>query len=400
MPDMLSQEDINALLNTNEDNSNTNYPERLTEQHKDALGEIGNISMGTAATTLYSLLNQKVLITTPSVKIMSWQEISNAYARPCVGVKIDYIFGIDGTNVLILKNKDVKIITDLMMGGNGQNITDNDNLTEIDMSAIGEAMNQMIGSASTSLASILNEKIDIAPPIASEITFEDEKAFERLGFGNENLIVAIIFRMQIGSLIDSQIMQLIPINFAVEMAEKMIKNWLPKKEKEDSVYDNYEDERYVKNYKEKDKELNINNGNNYYSNQNINNNNNYYSDQNVSSSNNLYSNENTNRFHNNTNVKTVEFQNFDYEDIKQQKENINILMDVPLDVTVELGKTSKRIKEILEFSVGTIIELDKLAGEPIDIVVNGEYVAKGEVVVIDENFAVRVTNINSKKLKI
>jgi flagellar motor switch protein FliN/FliY len=89
----------------------------------------------------------------------------------------------------------------------------------------------------------------------------------------------------------------------------------------------------------------------------------------------------------------VSFQNFDVASVMQQKENIEIIMDVPLEVTVELGRTTRKIKDILEFSPGSIIELNKLAGEPIDILVNGKFVAKGEVVVIDENFGIRITDI-------
>ena len=74
-------------------------------------------------------------------------------------------------------------------------------------------------------------------------------------------------------------------------------------------------------------------------------------------------------------------------------ENIGLIMDVPLEVTVELGRTQKSISDILDFGPGKIIELNKIAGEPIDVLVNGKYVAKGEVVVIEESFGVRITEI-------
>ena len=94
------------------------------------------------------------------------------------------------------------------------------------------------------------------------------------------------------------------------------------------------------------------------------------------------------------NVQPVQFQAFSPDLVAvNQKENINLIMDVPLEVTVELGRTHKSIQDILEFSPGTIIELNKIAGEPIDVLVNGKYVAKGEVVVIEESFGVRVTEI-------
>ena len=108
----------------------------------------------------------------------------------------------------------------------------------------------------------------------------------------------------------------------------------------------------------------------------------------------------SNIIHNNVNVQTAQFQSFDMNELAQQKENITIIRDVPLEVTVELGRTRKPIKEILEFNPGTVIELDKLAGEPIDILVNGKFIARGEVVVIDENFGVRVTDIISSEERI
>ena len=147
--------------------------QRPSDTEKDAVGEISNISMGTAATTLSSLLNQKVNITTPRVEVADWDKLSRKYDRPCVMLQIRYKEGIDGNNVLILKERDVKIITDLMMGGTG-NVDDGEELTDLHLSAIGEAMNQMMGSAATSLSSMFNRKIDISPPIANIVETYNE----------------------------------------------------------------------------------------------------------------------------------------------------------------------------------------------------------------------------------
>lgn len=201
MDGMLSQDEINALLNgmdndndnnnsndnadmttqddgsvTGDNNTTNNDPgadEVLSDYEKDAVGEISNISMGTAATTLSSLLNQKVNITTPRVEVADWDHLSRKYDRPCVMLQIRYKEGLDGNNVLILKEKDVKIITDLMMGGAG-NADDSEELTDLHLSAIGEAMNQMMGSAATSLSSMFNRKIDISPPIANIVETYNE----------------------------------------------------------------------------------------------------------------------------------------------------------------------------------------------------------------------------------
>lgn len=393
MSDILSQDEINALLGGNI--STPTDEVILTDMQKDTIGEIGNISMGTAATTLSSLLSQRVLITTPNVKIMNWRDISKAYDRPCVGVKIDYTIGIKGTNILILKNSDVKIITDLMMGGTG--VVDGESeLTEIDLSAIGEAMNQMIGSSSTSLASLINEKIDIATPKAFEINFEDDDFFKNIGFG-EDRVLATIFRMQIGDLIDSEMMQILPIDFAIQMSNKLDQG--QSINQSEPIMDSQEVQPVQSStvYNNPADVSNLQGTNNYGASKSSSVNNSQgvvkTDDFDIQGS-------KTQQIQSNINAQPAQFHNFDVAAVKQQKENIDILMDVPLEVTVELGKTSKRIKEILEFSPGTIIELDKLAGEPIDILVNGKYVAKGEVVVIDENFAIRVTSIINPEFRI
>ncbi len=162
---MLSQEEINALMGGGDDSDSASASakgtsERLTDAERDAVGEIANINMGTAATTLSTLLNNKVVITTPRVSYVSINELSQQYDRPCVFIHISYIEGIDGNNILILKEADVKIITDLMMGGDGSN-TDGE-LSELHLSAISEAMNQMMGSAATSLSSMLERKLTSA----------------------------------------------------------------------------------------------------------------------------------------------------------------------------------------------------------------------------------------------
>ena len=188
MDGMLSQDEINALLNgmdlpegdgdaeevsvgagetiTEVSSSGPSagseaqaeeVPEILTDVEKDAIGEVANISMGSSATTLYSLVNRKVNITTPVVMPAKWENLLADYERPCVFIQIKYTTGLDGTNILVLKEHDVKIITDLMMGGDGTN-TDGE-LGELHLSAISEAMNQMMGSAATSLSTMLKKSL-------------------------------------------------------------------------------------------------------------------------------------------------------------------------------------------------------------------------------------------------
>ena len=225
MDGMLSQEEINALLgnmNTGSSSTQTSNDAILSDEEKDAIGEISNICMGTAATTLYSLVNQKVVITTPVVEITNWDKLTAEYAKPCVFINILYKDGIDGNNVLILKEDDVKVITDLMMGGDGSN-TDGE-LSELHLSAISEAMNQMMGSAATSLSSMLEKKVDISPPSASLVDLNDTIDDDKIVSFLDDEIVQISFDMKIGDLVDSQIMQLYPFDFARDLYQKFMGN--------------------------------------------------------------------------------------------------------------------------------------------------------------------------------
>ena len=225
MDGVLSQDEINALLN-NANSGGSSKPAAndgpLTDEEKDAIGEIANISMGTAATTLFSLVNRKVEISTPVVTSATWDDIVRNYERPCVFIRIAYTVGLDGSNILVLKENDVKIITDLMMGGDGTN-TDGE-LGELHLSAISEAMNQMMGSSATSLSSMLSKTIDISPPVADLIDLQegvDEGSIDEFLSGE---FVKISFRMEIGDLVDSEIMQLYPYAFARDMCQSIAKN--------------------------------------------------------------------------------------------------------------------------------------------------------------------------------
>ena len=171
MDGTLSQEEINALLNGDLADEAAESNMVLTDEEKDSVGEVANISMGTAATSLFSLVNQKVTITTPVVECVTWENIIQNYDRPCVFIQISYKEGLDGKNILILKEHDVKVITDLMMGGDGTN-TDGE-LGELHLSAISEAMNQMMGSSATSLSNMINRMVDISPPESELVDLND-----------------------------------------------------------------------------------------------------------------------------------------------------------------------------------------------------------------------------------
>ena len=383
----LSQEEINALFNDaaggggGEDSGGGGGggEDSLSSEEMDIIGEVSNISMGTAATTLFSLLNTKVEISTPVVSVSTWGEIVDKYEKPCVLVKIGYTKGLDGSNILVLREVDVKIITDLMMGGDGTN-TDGE-IGELHLSAISEAMNQMMGSSATSLSTMLSKMVDISPPTSDLIDMSDSLDGGDIDEFLKGKFVKIEFKLEVGDLIDSTIMQMYPIDLAKQMCKDVAGNM------ESDAASTVEDSAFEEEAPPPPPQAapvaaapapaaapppaapppqaaaapppmmavppqpQVN-------------------------------------------VAPAQFTPFagGYP-MQMPSENIDLIMDVPLEVTVELGRTHKSISDILEFSPGTIIELNKIAGEPIDVLVNGKYVAKGEVVVIEESFGIRITEI-------
>lgn len=403
----LTQEEIDALLNgaasepaasdsaSNEEASSVLSDDLLSSMEKDALGEIGNISMGSAATTLSVLLGHKVNITTPTVSVDTMSTIQNQYPMPYLVVEVGYVIGINGNNILAIQASDASIIADLMMGGDGLN--PQEELNDIHMSAVGEAMNQMMGTVATSLSTMFNKKIDISPPKVNLIDLGAEDKITDL-VNNDEPVVKTSFRMEVDGLIDSEIMQILPLDVAKEMVSFLMGGGAEAEAQEApapapepapapvapepapvaaapataapapqpaapqyaappqpqytappmGAQPVYAPPAYANNV--------------------------------VSSG---------------VPVQNAQFAPLTNEPVEVNAANISLIQDVPLQVTVELGRTKKSIREILEFSTGSIIELDKLAGEPVDIHVNGQLTAKGEVVVIDENFGVRITEIVS-----
>lgn len=398
MDGMLSQEEINALLggadsepdadaaagadvSTTSAGSEAGAEEHLTSEEGDALGEIANISMGTAATTLSVLLNNRVEITTPALSYVTVDDLKERNQAPCVFVYIAYRTGLEGRNVLVLKEQDVKIITDLMMGGDGTN-TDVE-LSDLHLSAISEAMNQMMGSSATSMSTMINEMVDISPPTSIRVDFGDDAGLQDvLADMMGNVYAQVSFKMVVGDLIDSEIIQLYPIPFA-RMVYERFKDTMqggdpepapqpapapaPQPAPQPMPQQAAAPQQQAAAMPQQP----------------------MMGAQQPMGGMPMYA------MPPDLSIQPAQFQSFmpmqNLDGIAP--ENIDLIMDVPLEVTVELGRTSKSIKEILDFSPGTIIELDKLAGEPIDVLVNGKFVAKGEVVVIEENFGIRVTEI-------
>ncbi len=374
---ILSQEEIEALLRgeplpssepadlAKESIATETY---LDAMEQDALGEIGNISFGSSATALSALLGQKVDITTPTITVVDKETLEEEFLHPYVAIKVDYTVGLSGMNLLVIKQSDAAIIADLMLGGDGSE--PNMDLGEIHLSAVQEAMNQMMGSAATSMSTLFNKKVDISPPSIDLMDVLDGKGRDLIP--QDDLLIKVSFALRVGSLIDSNIMQLLPLGFGKKLVASLMggdtedetavvaemappKVQQPTPVQQQATYE----PQYGQATPQQQMQPRVQQPQ--------------------------------------VQVQQAQFANFESPSLKQaESNNLNMLLDIPLQVTVELGRTKRSVKEILEMSSGSIIELDKLAGEPVDILVNNRHIAKGEVVVIDENFGVRITDILSQ----
>lgn len=405
---ILSQEEINALL-TDSDSAST---QQLTPLQKDALGEIGNISYGSASTALSEILNKRVTIDTPTVFVTTQRELKEQHPIPYVTIEVEYKNGLLGTNLLILQVRDSAIIADLMLGRDGQN--PNETLGDMELSAIAEALNQMAGTAATSLSTLFSRRVEIDPPRVKVIDFKDDSPLIKEQSLDEKIIV-VSFKLEIQDLTDSEMMLVVSYPFGIEMADSMIKATevaVPKSVQNQQAPSRLQPEQQappqprpqpstppipqpVATEFPDNQGVSINRPAEPV----------VYNTPPLAAAPSAYSTpplaaapRNINygqEVHPQVMVQPAQFAPLGNSKLSKESGNIGLILDVPLQVTVELGNTRMRIKEILELGVGSIVELDKLAGDPVDIYVNGKLIAKGEVVVIDENFGIKVTDIIS-----
>ncbi len=384
--DMLSQEEIDALLRQDIEDPEEVKPDifdYLSALEKDVLGEIGNISFGSASTALSSLLRQKVDITTPQVDVILRKDLEREFPNPHVAVHVEYTDGFQGTNLFVLKMEDARIIADLMLGNDGTNPAD---MGEMETSACQEAMNQMMGSAATSMSTVFNKSINISPPGIDIIDLLNQEG--EIQLSDDDVLIRVSFRLIIGTLIDSKIMQLIPVYFAKEMVSLLLGGDdtggtdLSVENTHTTVME--QPQHQVESIPSVQEATHIPQQS-------------YIAQTDPLPTSPQYIGGQSGMMRT-PSVQPIQFSNFDKSNniTQHNEQNLNLLLDIPLQVTVELGRTKKLIKEILELGPGSIVELDKLAGEPVDILVNNKLVAKGEVVVIEENFGVRVTEIVSQ----
>ncbi|PNS00647.1 hypothetical protein X927_02600 [Petrotoga mexicana DSM 14811] len=357
----LNQDELDSLLkgiNNTDDPKQKEDDEASTVDDKldtllDMIGEIANITMGSGATTLSTLLRRKIEIQYPQTNIIKFKNITTNFEGENVVVTVEYKRGLYGLNTLVLPLNLTNIIADLMLGKDVENIEERE-LDDISLSAVSEAMNQMMGTASTALSDFLKTNIDISPPNSRVLNFSDPNIeFPPIETDKEAYVISIKFNVKITGIAETTFWQFIPMKFAQKIKELMEKTFGKRKVKEEgSKSSNVEEKSNSNVIKEKK-----------------------------------------------VKVQPVEFSEFEKreEPISQNIDlsKLELLLDVPLEIKVELGSTKLNLREILELHEGSMIQLNKLAGEPLDIYANGRLIARGEVVVIDENFGIRVTEIVS-----
>lgn len=431
------------------------------EVEKDAIGEIMNITMGSAATAVSNLLSAKVWITTPTVTVISAKDLSFPELEPSIMVRIKYVQGVSGQNVLVLKQNDVQLILDQLMGLPLE-VTDDFKFDEMNISAVCEVMNQMMGAAATALSEIIDTTVDISTPEA--IVEDSEKLISDLYEvnGDEN-VVSIKFNLTIDGVINSEFISVLTIDLAKEMAEKMMAGYsaaadeaasasasasaadtptepassgatlsqaeieallngaggaaaptqqpvptpqpMPQQPMQQAAPQQSVPQQTMPNGMPQQMPQGMPMQGMYGYDPNMQQYGMYGQMPQGQPMPNMYPQQPygypPQQPQPQMNIQPVQLQNFaTYNNAslnKEQNDNLKLLMGVPLNVSVEIGSTTKKVKEILEFTQGTIIELERQAGAPVDIVVNGNLIAKGDVVVIDDNFAVRITEIIRSK---
>ncbi|AEG59540.1 flagellar motor switch phosphatase FliY [Desulforamulus ruminis] len=394
MSKLLNQEEIDALMNSqsvgntpdpeeietpqgasiSESQDRTGNRQILTNEEMDALGEIGNISMGSASTTLSELLSQKVSITSPKVKILSKQELFDSFKVPYMVIQVDFAQGLNGYNLLVIQLKDAAVMASLMMGGDGTPMSEE--ISDMEVSAASEAMNMMIGTASTSLSQIFNRPINISPPVTNLLKNQGDPLAnppEKI----EDIIVVVSFNLKIGDMVDTDIMQIMGVETAKEEADLLLGDLMGAPQAEPSAEAPSTNAEDLPSAEELEDLANM-----------------------------LAASQGTSE------PAAVPSPAQPAEPVAAapafqqsilsvpslgslEQRNLELILDIPLKVSIILGRTRRPIKDVLKIAPGSVVELDSLADEPVEVLVNGTLVATGEVVVVNENFGVRITNIIS-----
>ncbi|MDL2250232.1 flagellar motor switch protein FliN/FliY [Lachnospiraceae bacterium PM6-15] len=367
---------------------------KLNTMEMDAIGEILNISLGASATALSNMLNRRAVITTPVVTIMDKEELVFDHMDPAVGVGIEYVEGLTGSNVMLLRQEDVRVIVSILMGSD---IPAADFvLDEMTVSAICEVMNQMMGASATALSELLTHQVNISTPQPFAVDEVDEYK-ERYLKGHEQLAV-INFNLQVGDELNSEFINIMPLEMAKELVAGFFQDMnleMPNEEGTEPPVITEAKEEGVEVVKEAEAEpprvpVEAPRGNN---------------DSEVLSAIKdmiqLMQAQMNAHEPRKINAETAPLPNLNIGNgmitPAQQGENMELIMGVPMEISVEIGRTKKLVKDILELNKGSLVVLDKLTGEPVDLYVNGQCIAKGDVVVVEDNFGVRITEILAKE---
>ena len=369
----------------------------------DAIGEIMNISLGSSATAASNMLDHRVDITTPRVSVVNVEDFTLGKIEPAVGVEIKYFCDLEGSNIMLLKRSDVRAITDILLMT--ETPDEEFELNDLSISAVCEVMNQMMGSSSTALSDLLGRMVNISTPESFELHDLDKVKEEHFPV-TQGPVVVVRFNLIIEGVLDSEFMNVM----SVELAKELIAGFgleveepatapapapapapamaaaapqgqpgmaaapmapgaapAPGGMPEMPGYPGYPpygqppapggypypyppypyppqpDPKVINAAPPKMRELSA-----------------------------------------------------DARLSQEQKENLDLILSVSLEVAVEIGRTRRKIQDILAFSKGSLVVLDKLAGDQVDLLVNGQCVARGDVVVIDDNFGIRITEILQK----
>ncbi len=404
----------------------------ITDMEKDALGEVMNISMGSAATAVSELLSAKVWITTPRVEIVRADNmLQYDKLEPAVCVKIEYVKGLSGNNIMILRQDDVQMILNQLMG-QPLVVTPDFEFDELNISAVSEVMNQMMGASATALSDFLGIVVDISTP--TPYIMENIDLNEVQDFGENEEVAAIYFDLTIDGVIKSEFCSVMSLELAQYIARKVLGTADEPAEtaapapapapaasapasgggtmsqaEMDAMFANMggggapqqpvpdmsqmggmpqgmpQMPQMPQGMPQGMPQMPYGYPPQYGA----------YPPQYGGYPQMPYG------YPQPMNVQNAQLNQFDGPDVQltgEQKTNLQLLMGVPLEISVEIGTAKRKVKEILEFTQGTIIELERQAGAPVDIIVNGNLIAKGDIVVIDDNFAVRITEIMKSKL--
>jgi flagellar motor switch protein FliN len=320
----------------------------LSELEKDTIAEVGNISLGSSATALSAILNKAVEITTPKLNVIQIKGIQEKYPIPCVMVDVDYTVGLQGSNMLLVKKADAMIIASLMMGEEPHEDKDAI-LSEIEMSAIQEAMNQMMGSMATSMSDLFQRPIDISPPRMELIDLVDE----RLMLSNldpEEYVVHVEFNIKVEDIIDSVMFQVIQLDFAHTMAGYLLGGAMdsaPEAAGELKVDEGFEKDGGY--FEEPARQSNL-----------------------APAAARL--------------------------PLSGDLQKLELVKDIPMDVTVILGSARVALGKLFALDRGGIVDLDCSANDPVEIMANDRLLAKGEIVMVNDQLGVRITEIQFEEV--